>query len=53
MRGRPLAYFIRHGLPAQLADLAGHACLLHRFPATGLLEKWPLRRAPARTSKSG
>ncbi|UTY59265.1 LysR family transcriptional regulator [Massilia sp. erpn] len=39
------AYFARYGVPEQPADLVNHACLLHRFPSTGLLEKWPLRRA--------
>ncbi len=37
------SYFARHGVPATPADLTRHACLLHRFPATGKLERWPLR----------
>lgn len=36
-------YFLRHGTPTRPEDLAQQACLLHRFPTTGLLEKWPLR----------
>lgn len=38
------AYFKRHGTPTHPDDLTQHACLLHRFPSTGLTEKWPLRR---------
>lgn len=26
------------------ADLANHACLQHKFPTTGKLERWPLKR---------
>ncbi|RFB67448.1 MULTISPECIES: LysR family transcriptional regulator [unclassified Herbaspirillum] len=37
-------YLTRHGEPAHPSDLARHACLQHRFPATGKLERWPLRR---------
>lgn len=37
-------YFEQHGTPARPEDIAQHACLLHRFPSTGLLEKWCLRR---------
>lgn len=37
-------YFEQHGMPGQPGNLARHACLLHRFPSTGLLEKWRLRR---------
>ncbi|TCW78806.1 LysR family transcriptional regulator [Burkholderia sp. SRS-46] len=36
-------YFERRGTPARPEDLAQHACLLHRFPTTGLLEKWRSR----------
>ncbi|MBZ5788636.1 LysR family transcriptional regulator [Burkholderia contaminans] len=39
-------YFRRHAPPAAPEELAQHACLLHRFPTTGLLEKWPLHRQP-------
>ncbi len=37
-------YLARHGEPAGLADLAHHACLHYRFPATGKIEVWPLAR---------
>jgi len=37
-------YFARRGTPAMPEELAQHACLHHRFPATGKLERWPLSR---------
>lgn len=37
-------YFEQHGMPEQPEDIIRHACLLHRVPSTGLLEKWRLRR---------
>ena len=37
-------YFAKHGLPTHPGDLVRHACLQHKFPATGKLERWPLRR---------
>ncbi|MFJ9535054.1 LysR substrate-binding domain-containing protein [Herbaspirillum sp. NPDC101396] len=37
-------YLARHGEPAHPSELTHHACLQHRFPATGKLERWPLRR---------
>ncbi|SAK99638.1 LysR family transcriptional regulator [Caballeronia arationis] len=36
-------YLARHGVPAHPSDLVRHACLLHKFPATGKLERWPFR----------
>ncbi len=39
------AYLAQRGVPRQPADLAGHACLQYRFPNSGKLEAWPLRRA--------
>jgi DNA-binding transcriptional LysR family regulator len=36
-------YLQRNGEPAHPDDLAKHACLLHKFPATGMIERWPLQ----------
>jgi DNA-binding transcriptional LysR family regulator len=36
-------YLARHGVPAHPSELVRHACLLHKFPATGKLERWPFR----------
>jgi len=36
-------YLKRRGVPAQPRELEGHFCLQHKFPATGKLERWPLR----------
>lgn len=42
-------YFQQHGTPQRPQDLSGHACLRHKFCATGKLEAWPLRLAPGET----
>ena len=36
-------YLREHGEPTHPDDLIGHVCLLHKFPATGMIERWPLR----------
>ncbi len=37
-------YFARKGVPRKPEDLRAHACLHHKYPSTGKLERWPLRR---------
>lgn len=37
-------YLASRGMPEVPADLAQHACLQHKFPTTGKLEPWPLKR---------
>jgi len=37
-------YLGRRGVPLVPEDLAGHACLQHRFATSGKFEPWPLRR---------
>ncbi|MHC1479822.1 LysR family transcriptional regulator [Frateuria aurantia] len=39
------SYLARHSTPHVPAELAIHACLQHKFPSTGRLEPWPLKRA--------
>ncbi|MFO2462898.1 LysR family transcriptional regulator [Pseudomonas sp. 15FMM2] len=39
-------YFSQHGTPRRPIDLNHHACLRHKFCATGKLEAWPLRHLP-------
>ncbi|WP_313368999.1 LysR family transcriptional regulator [Achromobacter animicus] len=37
-------YLASRGTPHSPAELQHHACLQHRFPSTGKLEPWPLKR---------
>ncbi len=34
-------YLAQRGVPSHPRELAQHPCLLHKFPATGKLERWP------------
>lgn len=34
-------YLARAGIPAAPGDLASHACLHHRYPTNGRLQRWP------------
>jgi DNA-binding transcriptional LysR family regulator len=36
-------YLKQQGVPAHPSELVRHACLLHKFPATGKLERWPFQ----------
>jgi DNA-binding transcriptional LysR family regulator len=38
-------YLAQRGVPRTPNDLLGHACLHYRYPNSGKLEAWPLRRA--------
>jgi DNA-binding transcriptional LysR family regulator len=43
MVGSPV-YFTKRGTPSLPSELHGHACLRYRYPSTGKLEEWALRR---------
>jgi DNA-binding transcriptional LysR family regulator len=36
------AYLAARGVPLTSGDLRAHACLFHKFPTSGKLERWPL-----------
>lgn len=40
-------YLKQRGVPEHPRDLVNHACLLHKFPATGKIEHWPLQTPDA------
>jgi DNA-binding transcriptional LysR family regulator len=39
------SYFARHGTPTTPADLTSHACLHHRYPTSGKLQRWPFAKS--------
>lgn len=39
------SYLARKGHPIKPADLMGHDCLHYRYPSTGKLEPWPLKKS--------
>ncbi|MFJ3484396.1 LysR family transcriptional regulator [Pseudomonas sp. NPDC090202] len=40
-------YLARRGRPTHPDQLRDHACLMHKFPASGALERWPVRAEDA------
>lgn len=39
------SYLAQKGIPSRPADLVNHDCLHYRYPSTGKLEPWPLRKS--------
>jgi DNA-binding transcriptional LysR family regulator len=39
------SYFVRHGTPSAPDDLKSHACLHHRYPSSGKLQRWPFAKS--------
>ncbi len=42
-------YFKRAGLPSTPEDLVRHACLHHKYPTTGKIQRWPFKKTPTDT----
>jgi DNA-binding transcriptional LysR family regulator len=41
-------YLAARGTPSKPSDLATHSCLHYRYPTSGKLEEWPMRRSCSR-----
>ena len=39
-------YFARAGIPTNPDELVGHACLHHKYPTSGRLQRWPFIKSP-------
>jgi len=39
------SYFARQGTPGTPDDLKSHACLHHRYPSSGKLQRWPFAKS--------
>jgi DNA-binding transcriptional LysR family regulator len=40
------SYFERAGIPSTPEELVKHACLHHKYPTTGKIQRWPFVRQP-------